>query len=66
MEHDNRIIVLPTNVTGRMDVGRLVREVEALDNFLEQASVRQPGTPMKMPKTSKLLDHTEKFVPRGK
>jgi hypothetical protein len=56
MEHDNRIIVLPTNVTGRMDVGRLVREVEALDNFLEQASVRQPGTPMKMPKTSKLLD----------
>lgn len=56
MEPDRNIIILPTNVTGRMDVGRLVREVEALDNFLEQASVRQPGTPMKMPKTSKLLD----------
>jgi len=56
MEQDSAILTLPINVTGRMDVGRLVREVEALDNFLEQASVRKPGTPMQMPKTSKLLD----------
>ncbi|MCA9332638.1 hypothetical protein KDA00_02075 [Candidatus Saccharibacteria bacterium] len=56
MEQDKSIIVLPTGVTGRMDVGRLVREVDALDQFLEQAAVRKPGTPMQMPKTSKLLD----------
>lgn len=56
MEQDSAIITLPINVTGRMDVGRLVREVETLDNFLEQAAVRKPGTPMQMPKTSKLLD----------
>ncbi|MFO0920070.1 MAG: hypothetical protein U0451_00150 [Candidatus Saccharimonadales bacterium] len=56
MEQDKQILNLPISVTGRMDVGRLVREVEALDNFLEQASVRTPGTPMKMPKTSRMLD----------
>ncbi len=56
MEQDNSILVLPVGVAGRMDVGRLVREVQALDDYLEQAAVRTPGTPMQMPKTSKLLD----------
>ena len=56
MEQDKAILLLPLGVTGRMDVGRLVREVEALDEFLEQAAVRTPGTPIQMPKTSKLLD----------
>ncbi len=56
MEQDNSILSLPTAVTGRMDVGRLAREVEALDNFLEQANVRKPGTAIQMPKTSRILD----------
>lgn len=56
MEQDNSILILPLGVAGRMDVGRLIREMEALDNFLEQAAVRKPGTAMQMPKTSKLLD----------
>lgn len=49
-------LTLPIQVTGRADIGRLLREVEQIDNFLKQAAIRQPGTPVKMPKTSRLLD----------
>lgn len=47
---------LPLAVVGKVDVGRLLREVEALDNFMSQAAIRQPGTSLKLPKTSRLLD----------
>lgn len=50
------LLVLPMSVTSRVDVGRLLREVEGLEQFLHQASIRQPGTSVKMPKTSRLLD----------
>lgn len=50
-------LALPVLAIGRVDVGRLLREVQALDNFLSQAAIRQPGTqPAKLPKTSRLLD----------
>lgn len=49
-------LVLPIQVTGRVDVGRLLREVEQIDSFLKQAAIREPGTAVKMPKTSRLLD----------
>lgn len=48
--------ILPVAVVGRVDVGRLVRELEAVDNFLNQAAIRQPGTAVQLPKTSRLLD----------
>jgi hypothetical protein len=47
---------LPMAVVSKVDVGRLLREVEALDNFLTQAAIREPGTAIKLPKTSRLLD----------
>ncbi|HTE22666.1 MAG TPA: hypothetical protein VK674_06520 [Candidatus Limnocylindria bacterium] len=47
---------LPVEVASRTDVGRLVREVEQIDTFLGQAAIRQPGTSVKVPKTSRLLD----------
>lgn len=47
---------LPLGVVGKMDAGRLVREAEALENFLRQAEIRQPGTSLQMPKTSRLMD----------
>ena len=47
---------LPIAVVGRIDVGRLVREMEGLEAFLQQAVIREPGTSVKLPKTSKLLD----------
>lgn len=50
------ILALPVTAVGRIDVGRLLREVEALDSFLAQSEVRQPGTPLKMPRTTKILD----------
>lgn len=50
-------LALPVLAVGKVDVGRLLREVQALDNFLRQAAIRQPGTqPAKLPKTSRLLD----------
>lgn len=47
---------LPLGVVGKMDAGRLVREAEALENFLRQAEIRTPGTALQMPKTSRLMD----------
>lgn len=49
-------LILPVSAVGRIDVGRLLREVESLDSFLAQAEVRQPGTAVKMPRTTKVLD----------
>lgn len=51
-----QFLSLPLAVVGKVDVGRLLREVEALDNFMSQAAIRQPGTSLKLPKTSRLLD----------
>lgn len=63
MEHEQEqqqktSLVLPVSVVGRIDAGRLLREAEALDDFLKQATIREPGTPVKLPKTSRLLDET--------
>ncbi len=52
----SRSFQLPTNVVGPVDVGRLLREAQNINEFLDQAAVRQTGEPMKLPKTSKLLD----------
>ncbi len=49
-------LTLPLLVTSPVDVGRLVREVEALDNSLMQHDVVGGSEPVKMPKTSLLLD----------
>ncbi len=47
---------LPIGVITRSDVGRLAGEAESIDNFLRQAAVREPGTPVQLPKTSQLFD----------
>lgn len=47
---------LPTSIVGHSDVGHLLNEAEAVDNFMQQAAIRETGTPMQLPKTSKLLD----------
>jgi hypothetical protein len=56
MEHSDQILVLPTGVVTKTDVARLRREVEALDSVLRQTAIRQPGTAIKLPRTSRLLD----------
>ena len=47
---------IPLGAVTRADVGRLAQEAESIDNFLQSAAVRQPGSPVQMPKTSNLFD----------
>lgn len=49
---------LPLSVVTKVDVGRLLREMEQIDNFLQQSAVRTPGSAVKLPKTSRLFDET--------
>lgn len=47
---------IPLGAVTRADVGRLAQEAESIDNFLQSAAVRQPGTAVQLPKTSNLFD----------
>lgn len=58
MEHSQAYLAIPHGVISKVDVGRLLREVEALNDFMHQSAIRTPGTPMRLPRTSKLLDET--------
>lgn len=48
--------VLPLQIVGSVDLSRLIRELETLDDFLHQASIRKPGTAVKLPRSSRLLE----------
>lgn len=59
MERDTNILSLPLAIVGRVEASRLARELGALDEFLAQAAIRQPGTKaLELPRTSKLLEET--------
>lgn len=47
---------LPVDLIGSVDLNRLIRELEELDDFMYQTELREPGTPMKMPRLSKRLE----------
>lgn len=47
---------LPTGIVTHSDAGRLATEAEAVDNFLNEAAIRQPGAPLQLPNASKMLD----------
>ena len=47
---------LPVLVVSAVDVGRLIRELEAIDNALLQLGLRAGGSPVELPKTSQLMD----------
>ncbi len=49
---------LPVLVASPTDVGRLARELEALDDSLLQLKLRKGGEAVHMPKTSQLMDET--------
>ena len=46
---------LPTTLVGPIDVLKLRREVETLDEFMRQADLRKPGTAQSLPRVSKNL-----------
>lgn len=47
---------LPNQIIGTVEMIRIIRELEKLDDFLYQANLRAPGTPTKPPKYTKTLD----------
>lgn len=47
---------LTSSIVSKVDLSRMHRELLALDDYLLQASIRTPGTPMSLPKTSRTLD----------
>jgi F0F1-type ATP synthase delta subunit len=47
---------LPTNVVSQVDVARILREINGLNDFFAGAAKRQSGTPMQLPKLTRLLD----------
>lgn len=47
---------LPNRVCGLVEVRRLKRELEMLDEFMRQSSLREPGKQAALPKTSHLLE----------
>jgi hypothetical protein len=49
-------LVLPIAVVSPMDIARLIRELDNLDEFFRQAAIRQGGTPQSLPRYSRLLD----------
>ncbi len=52
-------LTLPVAVIGPIDVGRLIRELQAIDETALQAGLRQGEVPAaKLPKTSQLMDQT--------
>lgn len=47
---------LPNQIVGSVDMARVVRELEMLDDSLYQASIRAPGSSVTMPRSSRLLE----------
>ncbi len=47
---------LPVLVFGVVEVRRLKRELEALEEYMRQAAIREPGKQAALPRVSRLLD----------
>jgi len=47
---------LPIVVVSRVDVARLVRELNGLEDFFTSANIRQAGTPMTPPRLTRMLE----------
>lgn len=59
LEHQKqgtRALELPTLIFGSVEIHRLLRELEALDEYVTQANIRAGGKQAPLPKTSRLLD----------
>lgn len=56
---ESRQFVLPTQVFGVVEIRRLIRELENLDDFMRQAGIREGGDKQaSLPRLSRLLDAT--------
>ena len=54
-----KVGALPVQVTSPVDIGRLIRELESIDNSMLQLGLRRTaGSTVNLPRTSQLLDQT--------
>jgi hypothetical protein len=53
---DTRALKLPVLVFGVVEVRRLKRELEGVDEFMRQGEIREPGKQGALPRVSRLLD----------
>lgn len=53
---ENKQLILPTAVVSPTDIARLLRELDNLDEFFRQATLRGGATPQNAPRYSRLLD----------
>ncbi len=51
-----RNLQLPVMVAGPSELGRLIRELAAIDEQLLQLRLRQPGAEVKLPRTTQVMD----------
>jgi len=49
-------IELPTTIFGPVEVRRLRRELETLEDYLQQVRIREPGKSLALPKTTRTLE----------
>lgn len=56
MAHPENTLILPTTIISKMDVGRILRELQILDEFLNQSSIRLPNKEARLPRVGRLLD----------
>lgn len=52
---------IPETIFGSVDLTRLIRELESLDDFLYQANLRTPGSNITPPRTSKVLSEVSEM-----
>ncbi len=58
-EKEDTALVLPPGVVGSVEVGRLIRELEEVDENLLQLKLRKSGSSIKMPKTSRMMEQIQ-------
>src|SRR4051812_41072623 len=47
---------LSNNIISQVDISRILRELKSLDDFFISTKARSAGTPMQLPKLTRLLD----------
>lgn len=53
---DGQSLELPVLVFGPVEIHRLQRELEALEEYLQAAAIREPGKQPPLPRTSRILE----------
>lgn len=49
-------LLIPTRLVGPVDLSRIIRELETLDDMLHQAGLRTGGGAVQLPKTTRMLE----------